>query len=102
MKDYNRYVVWLEYFNSELKRSEGRRVPLSLATRGPRLEELVQACSKLNLLPQPEKARYPRAAWRESGYVSVKKSKPKQQLVVRIAKELSSVRGREQKVRSSQ
>lgn len=99
MKDYDRYVVWLEYFNSELKRSEGRRVPLSLATRGPRLEELVQACSNLDLSPKPEDARYPRAVWRQSGYVSVKKSKPKQALVVRIAKELSSVRGRDQKSR---
>src|SRR5579863_5701767 len=93
MKDYDRYVVWLEYFNSELKRTEGRRVPLSTATRAPRLDELNEACRRLNLQPTASSARFPNSPQRESGYVSVAKSKPKQALVVRIARELAVVRG---------
>lgn len=93
MKEYERYVVWLDYFNSELKREGGRRVPLSIATRAPRLEELEEACRRLNLQPSPQEASYPSSSPRRSGYVSVRKSKPKQALVLKIAKELSVVRG---------
>lgn len=93
MKEYERYVFWLDYFDSELKRSEGRRVPLSSATRGPTLQELGEACRRLNLQPQTQAARYPALPSRESGYVSVVKSKPKQGLLLKIAKELSVVRG---------
>ncbi len=97
MKEYERYIVWLDYFNSELKRSEGRRVPLDSATRAPTLFELEEACRRLNLQPLPQPARYPSSPTRESGYVSVLKSKPKHALVMRLAKELSVVRGLAQK-----
>jgi len=97
MKDYDRHVFWVDYFDSELKRSEGRRVPLSSATRAPTLPELGEACRRLNLQPQPQSARFPSHPGRESGYVSVLKSTPKQQLLLRIARELSTVRGLAQK-----
>jgi signal recognition particle subunit SRP19 len=93
MKDYDRYIFWLDYFDSELKRKGGRRVPLSSATRAPTLPELTEACRRLNLQPQPQPAHYPSQPARESGYVSVAKSKPKHGLLLKIAKELSTVRG---------
>ena len=97
MKDYGRHVFWLDYFDSELKRSEGRRVPLSSATRAPTLPELGEACRRLNLQPQPQVARYPSRPQKESGYVSVVKAKPKQGLLLKVARELSVVRGQAQK-----
>lgn len=97
MKEYERYVVWLEYFNSELKRSQGRRIPLSLAARGPKPEELLEACKKLNLQPLLQTATYPGSGRKESAYVSIRKEKPKQALMLKIAKEISAVRGRAQK-----
>jgi signal recognition particle subunit SRP19 len=100
MKDYEKYVFWLDYFNSELKRSQGRRVPLSTATRAPNLGELEEACRRLNLQPIPQSARYPGSWTKESGYVSVRKTKPKQALLLRVAKELSSVRGQAQRRQS--
>lgn len=96
MKEYNKLIVWLNYFNSELKRSEGRRVPISLATRSPRLEELVKACERLNLEPQAVKARFPRTQRIESGYVSIKKVGAKQRIIMMIAKELARIKGEEQ------
>ena len=93
MKEYGRQVFWLVYFDSSARRSEGRRVPLSSATRDPTLPELSEACRRLNLQPQPQAARYPSAPGKESGYVSVAKSAPKRSLLLRIAKELSTVRG---------
>jgi len=97
MKDYDRHVFWLDYFDSELKRSEGRRVPLSSATRAPLLAELGEACRRLNLQPQPQPAHHPTRPLKESGYVSVVKGGPKHALMIRIARELSVVRGLAQK-----
>lgn len=97
MKEYERYVFWLDYFDSELKRSEGRRVPLSSATRTPTLAELGEACRRLNLQPQPQSAHRPARASRDSGYVSVAKASRKHDLLLKIAKELSTVRGMAQK-----
>jgi signal recognition particle subunit SRP19 len=102
MKDYDRYVFWLDYFDSELKRSQGRRVPLSSATRAPNLAELAEACRRLNLQPQAQPAHYPSIPSRESGYVSVAKGSPKHELLLRISKELSTVRGIAQKKQASQ
>lgn len=93
MKEYGRHVFWLEYFDSELKRSDGRRVPLSSATRAPTLTELDEACRRLNLQPQPQVARYPLLPAKESGYISVVKVTPKQALLLKVARELSVVRG---------
>jgi signal recognition particle subunit SRP19 len=97
MKEYDRHVFWLEYFDSELKRREGRRVPLSSATRAPTLPELDEACRRLNLHPQPQVARYPSHPSKESGYVSVIKGNPKKSILLKVARELSVVRGLAQK-----
>ncbi len=97
MKDYDRYVLWLEYFNSENKRSDGRRVPLNSATKAPTLEELGEACRRLNLQPSAQPARHPGSPFKESGYVSVTKVKPKRALILKVAKELTVVRGSAQR-----
>jgi signal recognition particle subunit SEC65 len=100
MKDYGRYIFWLDYFDSELKRSQGRRVPVSAATRAPSLAELAEACRRLNLQPHPQAARYPSRPGKESGYVSVIRAPPKHALFLKIAKELSVVRGMGQRQQS--
>ena len=97
MKEYERFVVWLDYIDSERKRSDGRRIPLNSCVRAPTLEELVLACKKLNLEAQPEKAFYPRAARKQSGYVSIKKQGQKKQIIVAIAREMSRIRGSQPK-----
>ena len=102
MKEYERQVIWLDYFNSELKRSEGRRVPLNSATRAPTLDELGEACKRVKLESIAQPAIFPLSPLRQSGYVSVPKSKPKQGLVIMIAKELSVVRGLTQKKQQQQ
>ncbi|MDG6900030.1 MAG: hypothetical protein JRM88_05660 [Nitrososphaerota archaeon] len=102
MKEYDRYILWLDYFDSELKRREGRRVPLSSATRAPALSELGEACRRLNLQPQPQAARFPSRAAKESGYVSIAKAGPKQALLLKVAKELATVRGMAQRRQSQQ
>ena len=65
MKSYERVVVWLDYLDSERKRSEGRRVPLNSCSRAPTLD----------------------------GYVSLKKTAKKQPALIQIARELARVKG---------
>ena len=93
MKAYERFVVWLDYLDSERKRSEGRRVPLNSCVRSPTVDELAEACKRLKLDIQRQTARYPRSPTRQSGFVSVKKGGPKQKLLLALAHELSKIRG---------
>jgi len=93
MKEYDHCVIWLDYFDSVLKRREGRRVPLSVATKSPKIDELAEACQRLGLKPASQAARHPRSPGRESGYVAVSKAGPKHDLLLRVARELAVVRG---------
>ncbi|HEV2389519.1 MAG TPA: signal recognition particle subunit SRP19/SEC65 family protein [Nitrososphaerales archaeon] len=97
MKEYERFVVWLDDIDSERKRAEGRRIPLNSCVRAPTLEEMVQACKKLNVEAESQRAFYPRAARRQSGYVSIRKTGRKQQVIMAIAREMSRIRGSQAK-----
>jgi signal recognition particle subunit SRP19 len=97
LKEYERFVVWLDYVDSERKRAEGRRIPLNSCVRAPTLDEMMQACKKLKLDAQPQKAFHPRASRRQSGYVSIKKEGQKQQVIMTIAREMSRIRGSQPK-----
>jgi signal recognition particle subunit SRP19 len=97
LKEYERLVIWLDYLDSEKKRSQGRRVPLNSCVRAPTLEEMAQACKKLKLDFQPQKAFHPKSSRRQSGYVSIKKTGPKQQTILAIAREMSKIRGSQPK-----
>ena len=43
MKDYEHVVVWLDYFNKNLRRSHGRRLELKKCVFDPTLKELTEA-----------------------------------------------------------
>lgn len=93
MKSYDKQIIWLDYLDSERKRSQGRRVPLNSCTRAPSLDELTLACNRLKLEPEAQAARYPSDITRLSGYVSVKKTGTKHKTLISVARELSTVRG---------
>ncbi len=43
MKDYEHVVIWLDYFNKNLKKSKGRRQGLEKCIFDPSLKELMDA-----------------------------------------------------------
>ena len=43
MKDYEHVVIWLDYFNKNLKKSKGRRAGLGKCIFDPSLKELIDA-----------------------------------------------------------
>ncbi|MDG6928938.1 MAG: hypothetical protein JRN39_03645 [Nitrososphaerota archaeon] len=91
MKDYQKQVVWVDYFDSTVSRSDGRRVPAHLATKNPTLAELLEAARRMGLQADGHPARRPSTA-RQSGYIQVEKRAKKSALVVDLAKELSRTR----------
>jgi signal recognition particle subunit SRP19 len=99
LKDYKRIILWLDYFNSKLSRKDGRKVPLYLAVGSPTMDELVESVTKLGLITEPVKAKYPKRSFIESGYVSINKGGRKNDLLKEVSRTLGTVRGmRHQKV----
>jgi len=96
LKRRDQVIIWLDYFNSRLGRRQGRRVPLSIATRNPTLDELRRAAEEAGLQVMAAKeARRPGRPSERSGYVQVRKveGKSKQLLLRELAKELARIRG---------
>lgn len=93
MKEYDRIVLWTDYFDSAISRSGGRRVSLSSATKSPTLEELAEAARKLGYDVETVKASHPKRSPTRSGYVSIPRTKPKTQVITEIAQMLPLVRG---------
>lgn len=65
-----------------------------MAVKSPKLEELLEAAKSLGLEAKAFKARHPKRPRKVSGYVSVRKVGKKQELLKKMAKTLSQVRGR--------
>jgi len=93
LKDYERIILWLDYFNSKLSKANGRKVPLNLAVSSPTLDELVESVKKLGFDAEPVKAKYPKRYFIESGYVSINKVKGKNIVLKEVSKTLGVVRG---------
>jgi signal recognition particle subunit SRP19 len=86
----DRTVLWPVYFDSTRTRAEGRRVPKRLSKPSPTLDAVGKAVGNLGLSYEVvSDASHPRFHWRKIGFVLVKKTKPKNQLVMEVAKEIS-------------
>lgn len=77
MKDYDHVVLWLDYFNKNLKRRQGRKVNREQAVFDPTVLELAEAAraSGLQFSEQEmsSEAKFPRRSFVKSGYVMVAK-----------------------------
>ncbi|CAI9831842.1 MAG: signal recognition particle subunit SRP19/SEC65 family protein [Nitrosopumilus sp.] len=99
MKDYDHVVVWLDYFNKNLKRSKGRRLPLEKCVHDPSLKELGEAARRagLEVSASDEKPRHPRRPFVRSGNVSIPRDGPKSGILARISAELVAARAKKRK-----
>ena len=93
MKDYDRIVIWLDYFNSGFSRAEGRRVPINMAVRNPSITELEEAVKRSGYVYESYKAFHPKRMFIRSNYISIKLKKPKTKIIREIASSLSMIRG---------
>ena len=94
MKDYEHVVLWLDYFNKNLKRRQGRKVKRDQAVFDPTVQELVEATRAAGFELSDEEinsdARFPRRSFVRSGYVMVAKKGgiKKSQIIDAIADKL--------------
>ncbi|MEM0118056.1 MAG: signal recognition particle subunit SRP19/SEC65 family protein [Conexivisphaerales archaeon] len=96
MKDYDKLILWLDYFDSNIPRARGRRIPNHAAVKGPSLEELALAARRLGLEPEVQQARRP-SSRRITGFIQVKKTMKKGELIKRLTAELAKVRSETRK-----
>jgi signal recognition particle subunit SRP19 len=94
LKDYEHAVLWLDYFNRNLKRRQGRKVKRDLAVFDPTVQDLVEAARAAGLQFSEQEinsdARFPRRSFVKSGYIMVAKKEgiKKSQIIDEVANKL--------------
>ena len=89
-------IYWPQYFQARRTRSEGRRLPKTLALDRVELEEIAKAGKRLGYMVEIERFfRYPRTWYDDPGRVLINtKGKKKNQVMREIAKEIRKMRTR--------
>lgn len=84
-------VIYPEYLDAGLTRTEGRKLRKELCIQNPTLEQIVQALKKLKIEHEVEKEKhYPYDAYLKRGRVLVKKIGSKLETLTKIAKAMRS------------
>ena len=79
-------VLWPVYFDSTKTRAEGRRVSKRLAKPSSTPSTIEQALGKLGLnCTSVADSAHPYYPWKKTGFVVVKKTEPKNQLLKKVA-----------------
>lgn len=99
MKDYEHFVIWLDYFNKTLTKKMGRRLPKDKCVFDPSLKELIDATKEAGFEPKEsnDKVRFPRRAYVRSGYIVLPKVSPKTKILYKISEKLVAKRAKQSK-----
>ena len=101
MKDYDHVILWLDYFNKNLKRRQGRKVKRDQAVFDPTVQELVEAAKAAGYDVAADavndSARFPRRSFVKSGYVMLAKKEgvKKSRVLGAVAEKLLQKRSRQ-------
>ncbi|AFU58461.1 signal recognition particle 19 kDa protein [Candidatus Nitrososphaera gargensis Ga9.2] len=101
MKDYDHVVLWLDYFNKNLKRRQGRKVNREQAVFDPTVQELAEAAKAAGFQFSDQEvndnARFPRRSFTRSGYVMVAKKEgvKKSQVIDAVAEKIVQRRSKQ-------
>ena len=99
MKDYEHVVIWLDYFNKNLKKSKGRRLGLEKCIFDPSLKELMVATTSagFEITESDDKVRFPKRPFVRSGYIVLPKGSSKTIILNKISQKLISKRAKQTK-----
>jgi len=99
MKDYEHVVIWLDYFNKNLKKSKGRRLGLEKCVFDPSLKELTEAAKDagFEITESDDKVRFPKRPFVRSGYVVLPKGSSKTKILNKISEKLVAKRSKQSK-----
>ncbi len=81
-------ILYPCYFNSSLRRSEGRRVAKSRAVKDPTLADLERALKRSGVPYRVEQKPHPAHWWRREGRLVVQWGQSKEQLLKQVAARL--------------
>jgi signal recognition particle subunit SRP19 len=101
LKDYDHVVLWLDYFNKNLKRRQGRKVKHDQAVFDPTVQELAEAAKAAGFQFSDQEvnngAKYPRRSFVKSGYVMIAKKEgvKKSQVITAVADKMLQKRSRQ-------
>lgn len=101
MKDYDHVILWLDYFNKNLKRRQGRKVKRERAVFDPTIDELVEAVKTAGFMVADDEingqARFPKRSFVKSGYVMIPKKEgvKKSAIIDNIAERMLQKRNRQ-------
>jgi len=101
LKDYDHLILWIDYFNKNLKRRHGRRVKRDQAVSDPTVQDLAEAARAAGLEFSDQEinseARFPRRSFVKSGYVMVAKKEgtKKSQVIDSVAEKLLQKKNRQ-------
>jgi signal recognition particle subunit SRP19 len=83
------FIIWPEYFNSNLSKAEGRRMPKELSVPTPSADEIYNVARKLGLSPILENDKSHPSKWMEhNGRIKVPKKFSKTEIMRMIAEKL--------------
>lgn len=83
------YILWPEYFDSNLSRADGRRMPKNLCVPSPNAEEIFSIAKKIGLSPVLENDKAFPSKWTDrKGRIKVPKRHNKTQTMLMVAEKL--------------
>jgi signal recognition particle subunit SRP19 len=91
LKDYDHYIIWLDYINKNLSKKKGRRIKRENAVFDPTFSELYDAAREegleVTLDHSNDHARFPRRSYVRSGYIMIPKiiSKKKSAIIASLS-----------------
>jgi len=93
MRKQDKIIIWPAYFDSTKTRKDGRRIPKNLAVPSPKILEIKDSVEKIGLEYElVQDAGYPKTPLLKTGVILVKKNAAKDQIIRKIAKQLSKNR----------
>ncbi|MCL2642387.1 MAG: signal recognition particle protein Srp19 [Candidatus Bathyarchaeota archaeon] len=93
MRKSNNAIIWPVYFDVSKSKSEGRRVPKNKAVISPKILEIKEAADRLGLQNDINPtAGYPKTPWLKMGMLTVKKNEPKEQIILKLASQLTNIK----------
>ena len=85
-------VIYPEYFDFNLKRSEGRRIPINIAVKRPNVDELYSITKNIGTEVKKSPKSHPSNWAAESGSINLFYDGKKMELLHKIGKELKNLR----------
>jgi signal recognition particle subunit SRP19 len=88
-------IIWPVYIDSKKTKHEGRKISIEHAVSSPKIREISKAAEKLGLNPEVEKNKsYSRSWWEISGRVTVDKTMPKKEILIKISNMIKGTRSK--------